>query len=351
MPAMKTDLQKLNPQIREAAVDWLLAFCESEVDAAGRQAFNAWLRTSPEHVRAYLRVSAVWAEAGRIDQARKRSVDGLVQQALAASNVVQFAPGERNIDAPRASRNVKPGFPIAASLLLGILGVFSGLQYLKAPTYSTQIGEQRLVTLSDGSRVELNADSSIRVRYSADQRLVELTAGQALFSVAKNPRRPFIVRTGDTDVKAVGTQFDVYRKASQTVVTVLEGRVAVAGREQVSAILSSSNAPAEPVLLSAGEQAVVRPSATIAAQPANVNAAVAWTEGLLMFESTPLREVVHEFNRHNLKPLVIEDEALQSLEISGVFPATGAKSVLSFLQQRFGIEVRETDTDIRIARP
>lgn len=351
MPAMKTTLQKLNPQIREAAVEWLLAFCESEVDAAGRQAFNAWLRTSSEHVRAYLRVSAVWAEIGRIDQAQKRSVDALVQRALAESNVVQFATSQRNVDVLQASRPVKWNVAVAASLLLGMLGVLGGLQYLKSPTYATEIGEQRSVTLSDGSRVELNADSSIRVRFSADQRLVELTAGQALFSVAKNPQRPFIVRTGDTDVKAVGTQFDVYRKGSQTVVTVLEGRVAVTGREQVSATPTTSGASVEPVLLSAGEQAVIRPSAVIAAQPANVEAAVAWTDGLLMFESTPLREVVHEFNRHNLKPLVIEDESLQSLEISGVFPATGAKGVLSFLQRRFGVDIRETDAEIRIARP
>lgn len=351
MPVMKANTQKLNSQVREAAVEWLLAFCEAEVDAAGREAFNAWLRTSPEHVRAYLRVSALWAEAGRIDQARKRSVDALVQQALAGSNVVQLAPVERRIEAPRASRLVTWSFPIAASLLLGVLGVFGGLQYLKSPTYSTQIGEQRSVTLSDGSRIELNADSSIRVRFTADQRLVELTAGQALFSVAKNPQRPFIVRTGDTDVKVVGTQFDVYRKGSQTVVTVVEGRVAVTGRDQASAIPTTSGASVEPVLLSAGEQAVIRPSAVIAPQPANVEAAVAWTDGLLMFESTPLREVVHEFNRHNLKPLVIENESLQSLEISGVFPATGVKSVLSFLQRRFGVDVRETDAEIRITRP
>src|SRR5690606_36148485 len=97
------NLQKVNPQVREAAVRWLITFSEGEVDAAGRAAFNAWLRTSPEHVRAYLRVSAFWIEAGRINSGRKRSVDQIVEQALADSNIVQLATGDA-IRGPAESR-------------------------------------------------------------------------------------------------------------------------------------------------------------------------------------------------------------------------------------------------------
>lgn len=347
MLVIMANLQKVNPQVREAAVRWLITFSEGEVDAAGRAAFNAWLRTSPEHVRAYLRVSAFWIEAGRINSARKHSVDQIVEQALADSNIVQLATGD-SIRGPAESRpRLGRRLAIAASLLVTVLGLVALVQHQQAPAYSTGIGEQRSVTLPDGSTVELNAGSSITVRFSDERRLVELTAGQGLFDVAKNPQRPFIVRSGDTEVTAVGTQFDVYNKTSETVVTVIEGRVAIAERERSRMLRPSQTAPL-PVLVSAGEQLVVNPATISVPQPANLEAAVAWTEGLLMFDSEPLGDVVEEFNRYNLKPLVIDDPTLRALRISGVFPATGTRRMLEFLQDRFGVSVHETDAEIRI---
>lgn len=349
MSTMRLNSQKLNPQVREAAVDWLIAFCEEEVDEAGRQAFNAWLRTSPEHVRAYLRISALWTDADLIDQGQKKSLDELVEQALAESNIVQFAPAERTAEDRRPRRHFRTTGAIAASVTVAILGIVSGVNHLRTTTYSTGIGEQRSLTLADGSQVELNADSSISVKFTDERRLIALEKGQALFRVAKNPARPFIVRTEDTDVKAVGTQFDVYRKAGETVVTVVEGRVAIEERKLMRA---TSTLPADMalVLLAAGEKVVIRPSAITVPQPANIEATLAWTDGLLMFESTPLEEVAREFNRHNLKPLVIEGQTLRRLEITGVFPASGATRVLDFLQERFGVTVRETGAEIRIAQ-
>ncbi len=95
------------------------------------------------------------------------------------------------------------------------------------PLYSTDIGERRSITLADGSTVDLNARSKLRIEFSSAERRVELLDGQALFQVAKDKQRPFIVHSGDATVRAVGTQFDVYRKDSGTTITVLEGRVAV----------------------------------------------------------------------------------------------------------------------------
>ena len=95
------------------------------------------------------------------------------------------------------------------------------------PIYATEIGERRSITLADGSTVDLNARSRVRIEFSKKERRVDLLDGQALFQVTKDKNRPFIVSSGDATVRAVGTQFDVYRRTNSTTVTVLEGRVAV----------------------------------------------------------------------------------------------------------------------------
>jgi transmembrane sensor len=221
-------------------------------------------------------------------------------------------------------------------------------QFYVGHTYTTVIGELRTVTLADGSRIELNARSKIKVKFDDSRRYVELLEGQALFSVAKDAARPFIVRSDGTDVKAVGTQFDVNRKASGTVVTVMEGRVAVSQPARERAISAGAGAAMSRVLLSPGEQVTVTEHTIVAPQKANLAAATAWTEGLLMFDSAALSEVVQEFNRHNMKPLVIADERLLDLRISGIFPATGAERLTRFLHERFGIAVQEREDAIRL---
>src|SRR5262249_53251968 len=117
----------------------------------------------------------------------------------------------------------------AASFVIVCLAAAAAYWWAGNPVYSTDIGEQRTIALKDGSRVELNARSKIKVLYSKERRSIELIEGQALFSVAKDPTRPFVVSSGNARVRAVGTQFDLYRKPVGTVVTVVEGRVAVRG--------------------------------------------------------------------------------------------------------------------------
>ena len=346
---MSMDVSKLNPQIREEAVDWLLRFSEGDMERRSREAFVAWLRTSPEHVRAYLRVSALWGDAGMIDRDRKRTLDELVERAKVSDNVIALSRNDRPAQVHRARFFTRKFVGLAASLVVAVLVAFAIMQRLDAPTYSTVIGEQRSITLPDGSKIELNALSALKVKFSEHERRIELTQGQALFSVAKDPARPFIVNSGGAIVKAVGTQFDVNRKVDHTVVTVLEGRVAVTERES-SRHKSGEGPSLEPVFLDAGQQVVVQPALVVVPKPADIQVAIAWTEGLLVFDSTPLSEVVQEFNRHNPRQLVIDDESLAALEISGVFPASSETRIVEFLRDRFGVEVQESSAEIRIAR-
>jgi transmembrane sensor len=218
-------------------------------------------------------------------------------------------------------------------------------------TYATQTGEQRTVTLTDGSVVQLNSQSRLRVSFSEQERRVELIDGQALFEVAKNPARPFVVVSGTTSVQAVGTQFDVYRRSAGTVVTVLEGRVAVSGntvRGPAPSKLESTGSGA--VLLSAGEQIIVTPTAVLAPKATNVEAAVAWTQKKLVFDAAPLSEVVAEFNRYSHQRLVLDNAELDEIRISGVFASSGVEHLVQFLQQRFDVIATTSDDQIHLSR-
>jgi len=343
---MRSRNPRIQAEVRAEAIEWLIAFSEKEVNAEALRRFNEWLRTSPEHVATYLRVAAFWQDADRIEPKHVRDIERLVRDAAAESNV--YSLEARVAPRPALDRPLRwfarPGFA-AMALLLGVatLAVLWNTLF-KAPTYATSVGELRTITLEDGSVVTLNAYSRITLSFTRTERLIELTEGQALFRVTKDPARPFIVQSNDAKVTAVGTQFDVNRKSSGTVVTVLEGRVSVAAPAEKS----TPGRLTSPMLVSAGEQAIVTPAQASKhrePQPANV---AAWTTGLLVFDSEPLREVARAFNRQNAKQLVIEDPELQELEISGVFPTAAEGSLTRFLHERFGVRVVETDAAIRI---
>jgi transmembrane sensor len=194
----------------------------------------------------------------------------------------------------------------------------------------------------DGSTVELNARSAVRVRLTERRRDVTLIEGQALFRVAKDQRRPFVVRAGDAQVRAVGTEFDVYKKQVATVVTVVEGRVETYG--------GSGSAGAAAIVLSAGEQLTVLPHSVTRPTHIDTVAATAWVQQRLIFEETPLSDVAEEFNRYNRRPLAVDDRELQNLKISGVYSSTDPTSLINFLRSQTSIRIIETEDQVRIVR-
>jgi transmembrane sensor len=349
-----------NNQIVDEAADWIATLRGGSDRPAAREEFAAWLCRSPEHVRAYLDLAGLWSELGRVDRCQDLDVQTLVQRALAADNVVSLDNADRDsAPAPRKMRRYR----LAAAALLAISLALGGVLWesYRYPTYTAAVGEQRSITLSDGSIVELNSRSRVRVRFSLTQRSVELLEGQGLFRVAHNPARPFIVRSGEVLVRAVGTQFDVYRKATGTVVTVLEGKVEVTGSavapphdDRVAFGTPSDESAARPrvasVRLAAGEQVTVGEDRAPAPRAANVEAATAWTQHQLVFDSATLAEVAHEFNRYNRRQLVVADAALENVLINGVFSSTDSAALLRFLRAQSDLEVQETDTEVRVVR-
>jgi len=386
----KSPKPKLNRQILDEASDWFVDFRVGDVDSTARERFDLWLRQSPEHIRAYMEIANTYVVLPGPSPTRKVDVQELIAYARSEGNVVPFdhtgRPNQRGEGHPLSSREqraaAKPAgersrmrvsrrfaFAAAAALLVATASTWFITQW---NTYATDIGERRSITLADGSTIELNARSRVRVKFSKLERDVELVEGQALFGVAHDASRPFIVSAGNTAVRAVGTQFDVYRKRSSITVTVVEGRVAVFGPAQPVALNPSpttgeGSAPrvregraspsyaedprsAGEVFVSAGEQVTVTERPMPAPKRANVAAATAWTQHQLVFDGSPLSDVVDGFNRYNTRQIVIEDPALDDFHVSGVYSSTDPASLMRFLRQQPGIDVIETDEGVRITR-
>jgi transmembrane sensor len=336
--------------IAEASA-WFVEFRAEDVASDARSRFIDWLRRSPEHIQAYLEVSGAWCELPGVDPEHKIDIGALIARARQEPDIVALTHARRRYDyAPqqasaRGSRWLHPwrlaagalGVALLASVAIFLPDAGSGR------AYSTDIGEQRTIQLADGSTIELNARSRVRIHLTDRERAVTLLDGQALFRVAKDRVRPFIVRAGDAQVRAVGTEFDVYRKSDATVVTVVEGRVETTYEDP-----NSHGGTAIPV--SAGEQLTVAPHAAIKPMRADASAATAWVQRRLIFDETPLSGVAAEFNRYNRRPLSIEDPELQKLRISGVYSSTDPASLINFLRSQSSMQVIETEREVRVVR-
>lgn len=366
----------MNQQIIDEAADWLVEFSTGDADQASKKAFDRWLRQSPEHVRVYLEMLPIWDDGAIAlpgDPTRAEELIALASRpptlvALDRSSPARQGPTELTKASPSRMTVLRRPWAIAAAMAV-VMVCFSAV-WLRArqfPVYSTAVGEQRTIQLSDGSTMELNTQSRVRVEFDAHARQIRLLEGQALFHVARDAHRPFTVSSDVAQVRAVGTVFDVYRRTNGTVVTVVEGRVRIDPyvprpdeRSGVDRALGSSEAtphvakkpilPHAGVLLSAGEQIVLPTTEPTTTRRTDVSQATAWTQGRLIFESTPLTDVAEEFNRYNERRIVVDGEKLAEFRVNGSFRSSDPSSLLRFLREEPGMIVHETPAVIRISR-
>jgi transmembrane sensor len=367
----------INSQIVDEASSWFVECRAGDLDETGRLEFDTWLRRSPEHLRAYLEVAAIWNEGPALDPMGKWDAATLIVAAAKdPDNVValnQFtadakaqASSDRAVvhnDSPQERRFMpRPGkraFALAASLA-GVLATAATWLWfqMSSSVYTTGVGEQRLLKFSDSSTVEMNSRSRIRVRYTRDERAVDILVGEALFNVTKDSARPFIVDVGGARVSVIGTQFDVYKKARVTVVTVVEGRVSVtapapvAHGEDIEGTNAQSDASKSTtaILVSSGEQLRMTSNLAKLDEHTNLAAVTAWTQRRILFDSATLLEVAEEFNRYNSRQLVIDNPQLFQFHISGTFSSTDPESLIRFLRERPDVRVIETGSEIRITK-
>ncbi len=338
------------------AADWL-ARREFGLTPTERAELTRWLEANPHHAR-------VFSELQRTATVLDRHPEALIEPSLG------HAKGSRRHVAGRG-RGVQVVMSLAAAAAI-ILGVFLVWRPAARQTddyqiaATTAVGKMRVLALPDGSTVRLNTDSALAVRFTSQERRVSLTRGEACFSVAKSAARPFLVEVSGVAVRAVGTEFLVRLRTDAVDILVTEGQVRVEDTGASSLLPArfsptpDEQKPAGP-LLSAREQvlvplsnAVPRPAETIAeVGPKQILRALAWQERRLIFEGTPLAEVVAEFNRYTQHQLVIGDDGLGRQEFGGTFRADRYDTLVSLLEQSFDVvaERRGNATYLRRRNP
>jgi transmembrane sensor len=228
------------------------------------------------------------------------------------------------------------------ALLLGVAWQLSPFGYSPG-RYRTGIGEQKVVDLEDHSTIALDAATRLRVRFTPDARIVELEDGQAQFTVAKDPTRPFKVEAGGRTIVAVGTVFTVEYVDSQVHVAMMEGKVAVvpAGSPATGPV----NGSGEGISLVAGEELrVSRDGRSTVTPKADLEAATSWREGKVIIRSEPLSEAVQRMNRYSRMQIRIDDPQLAAKQISGVFETGDTQGFLGAIERYLPVEADYADS-------
>jgi transmembrane sensor len=356
---MRANADQERETIAAQAAEWFVANREP-LDAAHKAAFGEWLRRSPRHEEEYLTLLRLASRLQRAS-AEPPSAETLLEEVRSGDAASVRPIGAHRRAAPPAFLRRPWRYAAAAAglacvallMLWGPLGRHPP-QTAQVPSqdYLTGHGQQLTQSLADGSLLRLDTDSAVTVRYERALRQVEIKRGQAVFTVAHDPARPFRVTAGSAQVVAIGTQFDVYLQGEVTLVTVIEGRVSV-GPSGAAATDVSGGRPATvsglPVEVSAGQQVRVvgglLPEPPSQVDPRRVTA---WLNRQIAFEHEALSVVAAEFSRYSPTPVVIESPELGTLAVSGVFNVDDSESFVAFLSRLKGVGVEVTPTRIRV---
>lgn len=312
-------MDKHPEQIAEQAADYFVRHRGETV--AQRREREAWLAEDEQHANAYDDAERLWGRVGDLrDNARL--------QALKAADLAALRR-------PRWLRSSR--LLLAAAMLVLLLGgaYFIAMFAATPPTarYATQLGERRTEVLADGTRVVLNTDSAIEVRYTRGQRNVLLLHGEAQFEVAHNAARPFVVHVDGDTVTALGTRFQVWRNVGTVVVTLLKGSVEVMqGQEQR--------------VLHPDEQAHLSPGTGIHIQTIDPAQVTGWLDGWLRFRNASLGQIVAEANRYSSRKLQLGDPRLAGLKLSGNFRAGDSASIALAAEQILPVRVDDRGAEI-----
>ena len=303
------------------AAGWRIRLTELEV--ASTPDFEIWL-AQPGNGAAWKQVSAPWDFLGE-----QKYTPELAKARQAAWDDVRRI--STSSEQPRFGRRV--AIALAAALVLGMAG-WAGISWLESPdNYATALGERRVVTLADGSRVALDANSQVTVRYTKSARLLELVHGQARFDVAHDVERPFSVLAGAQKIIATGTAFNVDLNGSRVLVTLIEGHVVVVDEKSTVHAMGVPE-PAirhQSVELKAGQQLTALPETPPVIETANIQRATAWMNGQLMIDNEPLSQVIAQVNRYTAAPIEIRDSEVGAMRISGVFNTGDVAGVLDIV--------------------
>jgi transmembrane sensor len=349
---MPVSEKKISEAVLEQAADYYLGLQDGTISGSELHEWQEWLQADEGHRRAFSRLEALW---GVLEIASKSEIEKLSPADVEVKPAAPKAAGGSVLSmvSPSAATRKAPRFTMAwtgamaasvAAALLAVYILLAGSEnHVPRPatqTYETAAGEHRVVKLADGSIVEMIAGSAISVTYTANERRLTLDEGQAIFTVAKNPKRPFVVRAGLGSVTAIGTVFNVRKTEGDVEVHVLEGTVAV--RPVADAKAGSEAETSSPIsLVTAGKQTSYSLSG-LSIEPIIPAAAVTdlgWRVGVLTMVDLPIRDVIAELNRYLASEIKIGDEAVGRLRFTGTVYPDQVQAWLEGLQEGYPIEV------------
>lgn len=319
--------------IREHAAEWFLRLHAHDLNVAERFAYLQWLKSSPTHIgetlQMFILYSVLYPMKKQLFFTNEDDVTNVIEL---QSRDAAAAPTRT-----RTSWHVRSLAAVVALGLVLVAGTMATRTWL-ASTIETQASEWRSLTLIDGSFVSVGPRTELRDRFGERQRLLSLARGEALFQVAKDPSRPFIVEAGLAVVRATGTRFAVARDERNVVVTVEEGRV----------LVTDGGGRAGAVALTAAEQVTISGAWPPVVEHVNIARELAWSNRHLEFEDDTIAAAAEEFNRRNRVQIVV-DPSLGSRQVRGRFqaddPASFADSIAAGVK---GVVTRPAPEVIRL---
>jgi transmembrane sensor len=336
------------------AATWFIRVKDRDMSHRDRCSYARWLKGSPKNVAEMLRIAQI---SGRL---RVGELQFATQPEGSSAQVVPLFPQEQVGPSGRPGWSVlQRGAATFFAITVAVVLVFMTKITWIDRVIQTRPGEWRTAPLADGSTVRLGPNSRLRLAYEKRLRRIELLRGEALFQVAPDSSRPFLVDAESAVVRAAGTQFGVSKLSEKITVTVVEGSVAVSRRaipthrtyERRKGAKVAATPAAESLTVTAGQQLVVTGIWPVAARQVNVFNELAWAEGRLMFESASVASVVSELNRRNRLQIELVDAEVASREIYGTFQAADPETFAGFLQSVAPVAVVRVQGDVLRIEP
>jgi transmembrane sensor len=345
-----------NQVIIEQATNWVVLIDDSVLTQQQRKELANWLLKSPVHVEEFLQVSAIFDAIGEVAICEKVSIQELLN--ISQKNVVELEPNYIEINHPK--RSVNKFWPaIAAILLVSIINIYIAWDFTDTSSvkYTTVVGEQRSVSLVDGTTVFLNTKTDISVNYTNRFRNIELNEGEAVFKVAHNPLQPFRVWVGDIMFQALGTEFNVKTNRGNVELTVISGEVALTNKlalgnlaelSENSTILISDDefdiSLSDTLIVTIGQGASILSDGKITTiNNADLIKKLSWKSRKLVFKNDSLQDVIHEFNKYNTVQIYLSCNTISQLLITGVFDANDPMSLLKFIESSGKARIQNRD--------
>jgi transmembrane sensor len=311
----------MSEEVRVEAATWITRLRDEQRGPDVEAELKEWLGKSPEHQRAFKRMTQVWEQAGNIRMRAQADVSATL------SGRSQFSP-----------------WAAAAAAALALVVIVS--LYWRDNAFTTAVGQQRVRVLRDGTRVVLNTDTRIEVNYDEHARRVRLVRGEALFDVSKRPTWPFLVSVGDQEIRALGTSFIVRHDNDQDLsVTLVDGRISVAP------VPENGEAPQQaPQVLVPGQRLVISGHHAPAVDRPELSRVTAWERGRVEFDATPLKDATAEMNRYTTTRVIVADAEVAQLRIGGVFRAGDSDEFVKIVSAAFGLRAGRNGSDIVLSR-